>query len=254
MTLPTKATTQFPPYRMSVTDDPRSGNAVSADRTQIGVPLGNVVFDDLGTPENADADALIDAATSTELPNAGTITYTFPGSASPVDGANADGVLDVPRNITAAASHASSVVAMTILVSGYDQYGVAMTEQLSIAATGTSQAAAGKKAFKRLVSIAITSAGDATANTLDVGFGNVLGLSARVAPGGFLQGTLSGVKEATQGTFVNADGTSPATSTTGDVRGTYTPNGTLNGSNAVGAYYIAKNGPTDADGFGVAQA
>jgi hypothetical protein len=58
-----------------------------------GIPLHPVIFVDLGSPAALDADALVVATTSTDLPNATTITYTFPGSASPIDGARADGIL-----------------------------------------------------------------------------------------------------------------------------------------------------------------
>lgn len=244
--------TTLPQHRISVTDNMRSGAAVAPDSTVNGVPLNNVVYEDLGTPELADADALVKAATSTELPNAATKTYTFPGSASPIDGVNSDGVLDVPRNVTIAVTHATSIVAMSVTFDGYDQYGRRITETLAVTATGTSKTADGKKAFKSLSSVAITSASDATANTLNAGFGDALGLSYRVAPGGFLQGVFDGTKEGTQGTFVNADASTPS-ATTGDPRGTYDPNGTLDGAKKVEVYYVAFNGPSVEDAFGKAQ-
>lgn len=243
-------------HRITVAEDVRSGAANSADRTKVGVPLFNVVYDDLGTPVVAVTDAFIKAATGAELPNATTTTYTFTGTAigvSPQDGTYSTGVADVPRNITVAVTHASSIVATTILVTGKDKYGVTMSEAFSITATGTSKSAAGKKAFKSVTTIAITSAGDSTGNTVNIGFGDVLGACYRVAAGGFIHGAFNGVKEATQGTFVDADATT-ATTTTGDVRGTYDPNGTLDGAKRVVLVYVSKNGPNDSDGFGVTQA
>jgi len=233
-----------------------------------GVPFHPITKVSLGSPVVLDADAIVAGATSTELPNATTITYTgATDGTSPMDGAIAAPssvflagatrtvyVLDVPRNITAAATHGSSVVAMTIVVSGYDQYGEAMSESLSIAATGTSQTAAGKKAFKWVSSIAITSAGDATTNTLNVGYGDVLGLPYRLAAKSdfFTNGTFfNETLEATAPTIVVADATT-ATTTTGDVRGTVDLNSATDGS-AVSVWY--KTDPTDVTTlFGVTQA
>lgn len=186
-----------------------------------GLIVPDIAVVEYGAVETLDADALIIDATSTELPNTETVTYTFAtdGGTSPLDGANTTGVLDVPRNITAAASHASSVVAMTIVVTGKDEYGVVMAEELSIAATGTSQTATGKKAFKEVTSIAITAASDAEANTLDMGFGDVLGLPFRIdGKGQIICTSADGSVE--DATIVVADTTDPATATDGDVRGT----------------------------------
>jgi len=240
-------------HRISVAQDIRSGGANPPNRAVSGVPMANLVYETLTAPAVADVDALIKAATSTELPNNETVTYTFPGSASPVDGVDSDGVLDVARNIICQTTHASSIVAMTVLVTGRDIYNQVMSELITVAATGTDESDVGKKAFKTITSIAIASAGNAESNTLNVGFGDVLGLSYRLAPGGFIAGGFNGVKEATQGTVVAADATT-ATTTTGDIRGTYDPNGTLDGTKDVTLTYVAKNGPLDSDGFGVTQA
>lgn len=205
-------------------------------------PVSKVV---LGSPIALAANTLITAATSTELPNAATLTYT-PASdgVSPVDSGSRPTLstinvgsgtvsvwpLDVARNVTAAATHASSVVAMTITITGYDSYLQKMVETLSIAATGTSQSAAGKKAFKYISSIAITSAGNATTNTLNMGWGNVLGLPFRLdKKSDLMQAWFNDVLETTAPTIVLAV-TSTPTATTGDVRGTVLLNSALNGS------------------------
>lgn len=233
-----------------------------------GVPFNPITKVDLGSPVVLDADAIIAAATSTELPDTTTITYTgATDGTSPMDGAIAapstvflDGadrvvyVLDVPRNITVAVTHSSSVVAMTITVSGYDLYGEPMSEALSITAGTTSKTAAGKKAFKYVRSIALTAAADATANTLNLGYGDVLGLPYRLAAKSdfFTNGTFfNEVLEATAPTIVVADATT-ATTTTGDVRGTIDLNSACDGS-AVSVWY--KTDPTSIDTlFGITQA
>jgi len=183
-----------------------------------GVPFSPLHLHHFGAVDAAVANGLINAATSTELPNDETKTYTFPGSSSPVDGSLADGVLDTPRNVVAVATDNSAVVAMTITITGKDQYGQTMTETLQITATGTEKTATGKKAFKQITKIDITSASDATGNTLNIGTGNVLGLPHRVDSNGLLLAIVDGALDADP-TFAPADATTPS-ATTGDVRGT----------------------------------
>lgn len=231
----------------------RQPNMVSKRR---GVPLHPIVQVDLGAPVTLDADGLIVAATSTELPNATTITYT-PATAgtSPVDGANTTWVLDAPRNITIAVTHGSSVVAMTIVVTGKDTYGQRMTESLAIAATGMSQSATGLKAFKSVDSIAITSAGNATTNTMNLGWGDTLGLPYRL--GGaydilakYVDGSLEAIGSGTQ----TAGDAAAATSSTGDVRGTWLPATATNGTRRFRIWMKIHDPSSDAGAFGVAQA
>ena len=95
--------------------------------------------------------------------------------------------------------------------------------------------------------------GPALAGNLSVGTGTKLGLSYKIAQGGFIQGKLD-PNTADAGTVVMPDTTSPATSITGDVRGTYTPAGALNGTNNYHVTYVALGGPNNSDGYGVTQA
>ena len=197
-------------------------------RGALMVPITKI---DLGSPIVADTNGLVLAATSTELPNNETVTYTFPGSASPLDAANTDGVLDFPRNVTAVTSHGSSVVAMTILVTGTDEYGEVMSELLTVTATGTSKVTDTLKAFKTVTSIAIASSSDAEANTLNMGFGDVLGIPYKLeGEYDVLAFYADAVEEKLASVFVAADATSPATTTTNDVRGTVDPDTTLDGT------------------------
>lgn len=205
-----------------------------------GAPVTFVYKASLGSPVAADTNALIAAATSTELPNAATKTYTTANAGtSPVDDAGLptaasvkmlDGQtysvfpLDVPRNLTLAATHGSSLVAMTVTVTGFDAWGAKLVETLSISATGTSKTAAGKKAFRWIYSIAITSAGNATTNTLSVGFGNVFGLPYRLGETADVLRVVFGGATDPDATLV-AGVSATATATTGDVRGTVSPGG-----------------------------
>lgn len=202
----------------------RANNALN------GIPMTPLFLADLDSPIVGDVNGLVLAATSTELPNNETVTYTFPGSASPLDAANTTGVLDFPRNITSVTSHASSIVAMTILVTGTDEYGAVVSELITVPATGTSTTVDGAKAFLTVTSIAITATTDAEANTLNMGFGDVLGLPYRVDAEGLVGVIEGGTPLPTLGTFVAAVTTDPATTTTGDVRGTYNPTQTLDGT------------------------
>lgn len=220
-----------------------------------GAPVALLTRVSLGAPILYDADYLIKAATSTEIPDeAETVTYlaSADAGASPVDAAaststiypdgSTTGVVVWPvtggsnygRNVAAAVTHGSSVVAMTITVSGYDIYKRAMSETLTITAGTTSKSATGKKAFAYVKSVALTAAADASANTVNVGIGSVLGLPYKLAKiGDVVSTTIGGAQElinvASNATVVAAV-TSTASATTGDTRGTITYTTALDGS------------------------
>lgn len=204
-----------------------------------GAPVTLLTKIELGAPEAALATGLVNAATSTELPSASTITYTTADDGStPLDSASrpdvvtiqtASGatasvyVLDVPRNVSLNATHDSSLVAMTCTVTGYDEWRQKVVETLSITATGTEKTAAGKKAIKYVESIALTSAGNATTNTANLGWADVLGLPYRLDDKSDLIAVFGdGVQELATSTVAAAVSTTPS-ATTGDVRGTVAP-------------------------------
>jgi hypothetical protein len=237
-----------------------SGNSVTPDTARRGIPFHPVTLVELGAPVAIVTTALISAATSTELPNAATKTYTFPSAgASPQDGSlGLTGTLDVARNIVVTMTHATSLVACTVLVTGKDVYHQAMTELFTITATGTTKTATGKKAFKQITAIAITSAGDATANTANIGFGDSLGLPYNLKNLNRALFLIDGVVQTTLGTVAPAVTTSPATNVTGDVRGTWLPNSATDATRTY-AIWMANIpnavGKDNADcAFGVAQA
>jgi hypothetical protein len=104
---------------------------------------------------------------------------------------------------------------ISFLVSGADVYGYPQTESITGANAGV---AAGKKAFKFIYSI--TPSG-AAAGTVSVGTGDVFGLPLLSSFWGDIDVVWNNTWGTTPGTgYVAADTTSPATSTTGDVRGT----------------------------------
>jgi hypothetical protein len=236
-----------------------------------GVPVTLPSKFSLGEPGVADADYVVKAATSTELPDTETVTYTAAtDGTSPLDSAattttvGGQTVFDVRdgstygRNLVSVVTHSSSIVAMTILISGFDYAEQPMSELHTITATGTSKTVTGTKAFAYVSSIAITAAADAEANTLNLGTGSVLGLPFKLAAiGDMYQASIGGVQElinvASNATVVAAV-TTTATTSTGDVRGTITFNGTLDGSTECVVWYGIDDHASGAGLAGVAQA
>ena len=124
---------------------------------------------------------------------------------------------DTPRAVQAAWTGTS-----TITITGKDEYGNTMTET---SASGTSHT--GKKAFARITGI--TSSASITLAT--VGTNNVLGLPTFLPGTGFVLRELQDDAAPTAGTIVAGVTTAGgSTATTGDVRGTYTPNATPDGA------------------------
>jgi hypothetical protein len=133
-------------------------------------------------------------------------------------------VLDVPRCVTVTAAGANTA---TYLISGYDVYGQAMSQLIAAPTTST---VATTKAFKIVTSVTNANATAGT-NDLTVGFNDKFGLPVRVTDVGYVVSVKwAATLAADAGTFVAADTTSPATTSTTDVRGCYTPSSAANGS------------------------
>jgi len=212
-----------------------------------GRPVSLLTKVNLGTPLLGVAKGIINGATGAgEAPNESTITYyaatqgTNPQNPStPLSTASivtADGTrtciaLDVPRNITTAID--TAVGTITFVITGYDLYRTKMVETITIAAGQT--ATAGKKAFKYIWSMAITSTGNDSAKTVDVGFGDVLGLPYYLEEKcDLLQVWFDDAVESPAA--VAAGVTTTHSATTGDVRGTVDFTGTLNGAKKCKVY------------------
>ena len=117
------------------------------------------------------------------------------------------------------------VAPVTVTVSGFDVYGQAMSEAITSSAA-VSTAVSGLKAFYLVTSVSVSGA---TGTALTVGTTNVLGCPVRVPNIAYVASVKSNNTLAQDaGTFVAAD-TATATTTTGDVRGTYTPATASNG-------------------------
>jgi len=132
--------------------------------------------------------------------------------------------LDCPRTLIITIG-AGTITNRNITITGFDYYGQAMSE---VIATGTTQSTtvSGLKAFYIVTSI--TTSG-AVGGTVAVGTTDVLGIPVRVANAGYITSVKSNSTLAQDGgSFLPAD-TATATTTTGDVRGTYAPATASNG-------------------------
>lgn len=105
---------------------------------------------------------------------------------------------------------------ITFTASGWDMYGFPMTETVTGANAGT---ATGLKAFKYISGITHTGS---VATTLSIGTTDVIGLAFQTLRFGRLQIVANSAPVTTSTGFTAGVVTSPATATTGDVRGTYT--------------------------------
>lgn len=172
-------------------------------------------------------------------------TLAAAGNAS-LNGALASGgtvTLDVPRNVIVDAAGAATAV---LTVTGTDVYGVPMSEAITL--NGTT-AVAGKKAFKTITSIAASAA----ATDFFVGTGDVFGLPFRADSRNFCLTAWDGAF-VTTGTFVAAVTTSPATTTTGDVRGTFAPASAADGSKLLSVWMFIEDPDSVTGLYGVTQA
>lgn len=179
--------------------------------------FGNVFRVDFGSPAAANTTVLL--ATTAVL-----ATAVVP-LAAPI-------ALDVPRNVQVVSSTTDTT--QTITIRGLDEYGVAMSETLTLAGATP---VVGVKAFKTVVSY---QASLALAGNLSIGTGSKYGLPYYLAAqtgtgiGGILKESQDGATP-TAGTAVGGVLTK-ATATTGDVRGTITPNVTADGTKVYSVY------------------
>lgn len=133
--------------------------------------------------------------------------------------------LDVPRAVSVTIG-AGTITNRNVTVSGYDYYGQAMSE---VIATGTTQSTTvnGKKAFFQITSATVSGAVGAT---ISLGTTDILGSPVRITNAGYIsRAGWDNTLAEDAGTFVAAV-TSTATTTTGDVRGTYVPSSACDGS------------------------
>jgi hypothetical protein len=175
-------------------------------------PLGRIYVWDV-VPQAAVTNNICASQAATTTNQALTLTAGTSAKSTTTAGGTAVIQLDVPRAVKVNCS----TTARAFTVSGYDYYGQAMSEVITVATAGT--AVTGLKAFYQISGVTI--AGSATACV--VGTSDKLGLPVRVTNVAYIASVKSNNTLAQDtGTFVAAD-TATATTGTGDVRGTYTP-------------------------------
>ncbi len=163
-----------------------------------------------------------------------------PGTPATLNGAavvSGAAVFDVPRNVVGAWTGAAIMT-----VTGTDAYGQPQTES---SASGT--VFTGKKAFATVTAVNV----NAAVTLATVGTGKVLGLPFAAVSGDIALAAFADAADA--GAFVPGDPT-PASSTTGDVRGTYAPAGTPNGIAFLSLYFKPADPTSQVGTFGVTPA
>ena len=168
-----------------------------------------------------------------------------------INGASASGgvaTFDVPRAVQIVSSNAGDTT-QTALFTGKDDYGVTMSELLAF--NGTTPVL-GQKAFKTITQVAISAAlaGNASAGNTDI-----FGLPYAIASVNYIMAVKwAGALADDAATVAAADATSPATTTTNDVRGTVDPSSAADGSRRLTVYMLLAN-PNSRQGlYGVTQA
>lgn len=218
------------------------GNAVNgqANSGLRGVPIHPPTIVSLGAPTTASATNIVSAVTvaagGAVTPN-GSLYSATTGIAT----------LDVARTLQYKAGSAGDTT-QTITVTGKDVYLVVMTETITLNGTTT---VAGKKAFKTVTGV---SASAALTTTLSIGTNTLLGLPYAIAGAWDIIQIFADSTRDTTATIAARDTTSPATATTGDVRGTINPASAPDGSKVFRVYFKIASVDTSVNAFGVVQA
>jgi len=169
----------------------------------------------LGTPPIAVNDAIV-AAQSTAAAGNSDLDYTMV-------------TCKYGRIVTVNSDGANTDV---VTITGYDYLGQKITETITLNGAAT---VLGLKAFKRVTNVAwLLEAG----RTLDVGFGDVLGLPYKTMA---INNEIFGDVAQSAGSFTAPVLTDPQTIATGDPRGKYNPTGTLDGATELVIHAIASN-------------
>lgn len=214
--------------------DADPGDSPSIGQTLVDVPGVSqlaLVRVDLGSPLTLDADGIAEAQSPTGAGNLDLDGALASGGV--VDLTDGAGGAPFGRNVIVDSGGADTAV---LTITGTDWQGNAMSEALTL--NGTT-AVPGKKAFATITSIAHSAT---ISNGAFVGTGDVLGMPFYIADDDEWVTELEDGVTATAGAFV--DGVdSAATTTTGDVRGTYDPNSACDGAKHF-VLYMAISDPT----------
>lgn len=207
--------------------------------------MGTNVNSNLGDPSPMDLGVgplgriyVWDVVPLTKQTNNVSVAATYAGAGSAILAAGtgttsvvrADGVtvvqLDCPRAVSITIG-VGTITNRNVTISGYDYYGQAMSE---VIATGTTQSTTvnGKKAFYQISGATVSGS---VGGTVAIGTTDVLGSPVRFTDRGYIDNVgWNNVLAEDAATAVVADTTSPATTSTGDVRGTITPSSAADGT------------------------
>ena len=232
-----------------------AGNALLGDPSPMDVgvgPLGRVFVWDV-VPQALVANNI--AASQTPAA-AGSLTLTAGTSVKSVVTASGATVLqlDCPRAVSVTTG-TGSPTSRNFTVSGYDVYGQAMSEVIASSATQSTEVK-GKKAFYQISGITVSGG---TVVAVTVGTTDILGCPVRILDLGYIvHAGYNNTLADNAGTAVAAV-TATATTTTGDVRGTFVPASATDGIKrlvmtiALPAIAVGPNA-TRTGAFGVTQA
>lgn len=162
-------------------------------------------------------------ATTQTPAGAGVLTLTAgTGTTAGTVGGNAVIILDVARAVRVTSAGNDS--AHTFLVAGYDIWGQFQSELI----TGpNATTVTGKKTFLKIISVTISAA---ATGAITIGTSDTFGMPYVFKDKGLLVVKWNNTLAADAATVVVADATTPATTTTGDVRGTVLPSSASDGS------------------------
>lgn len=202
-----------------------------------GVRMAHAHLKKFGAIVTADPDGVCDGATATA---AATLSAT--GALADSDGV---ATFDVPRAVSLFAT--SNLSTVTITITGTDEYGQALVEDVAAPNTTTVN---GKKAFSTITSVA---SDGAVATALDVGSANIFGLPVRLSDvGDFLSLRVDGADDVPT-LVAGLSTTAAATATNGDVRGTVAPATAADGSKVFTILMNVADNQNTTGAYGIAQ-
>lgn len=182
----------------------------------VDVGLDGICRADLGAPVALDADGILAAQSIASAGN----TSTFAAAYYTALGNPAVGLARYGRNLTVVASGAAT---SNVTIDGYDYLGQPMRESFTL---NGNTPVAGVKCFW---SVSTVTWGATAATTINVGWGDVLGIPYRAISPDILFELTAGAKP-TGGTLaIGVAPATPQTGTTADPRGRYTPNQATDG-------------------------
>ncbi len=220
---------------LAVANFPAAGGGATAPQGSPGVETAAIV------PYIITPSTIVTTAVAAAQAVAGAGNLTLNGTLATAGVAT----FGVPRAVQIVSTNAGDTTQIAT-VTGRDMYGSPMSQAITF--NGTTPVF-GTKAFSVVTQVAISAA---MAGNASVGDSDVLGLPIRSLGRGFVQ-TAWDNAQVTTGTYVAAV-TSAATTTTGDVRGTFLPPSASNGVRQLVALIIATNPNDQLTTLGVTQA